>query len=122
MIVDPLDKGAQFGGGGWLPEDPTSPVGPKAVLGMVEEVVEPGANDEEIDRLATQSIAADDDCVPNEPVKPVAKPRPKAVPRSAMSELARPKARNFSEQVETEKKRFSPPAKIRVRTMAGRQC
>src|SRR5690606_29863080 len=48
MIVDPLDKGAQFGGGGWLPEDPTSPVGPKAVLGMVEEVVEPGANDEEI--------------------------------------------------------------------------
>lgn len=122
MIVDPLDKGPRFGGGGWLPDDPLSPFGPRAVLGMVEEADDLGAGRDEIDRLATQAIAADDDCVPKDPVKPAARPKPKAVTRSAMSELARPKARSFSEQVDAEKKRFSPPAKIKVRTMAGRQC
>lgn len=120
MFVDPLEKGPRFGGGGWLPEDPLSPFGPRHVLGMVEEAPGLAGDPQEIDRLATAALAADDDCVPQEPVKPVAKPKPKAVPRSAMSELARPKVRTFSEQVDVEKKRFKAPAKVRV--VAGRQC
>ena len=89
---------------------------------MVEEAEGLAAEREQTDRLATAAIAADDDCVPQDPVKPAPKPTPKAVPRSAMTELARPKVRNFSEQVDTEKKRFNPPAKIKVRAVAGRQC
>ena len=96
--------------------------GPRAVLGVVEEAEDLGPGRDEIDRLATQAIAADDDCVPDDPVKPVAKPKPKALPRSAMTELARPKTRSFSEQVDAEKKRFQAPAKIKVRALAGRQC
>jgi len=122
MIVDPLEKGPSFGGGGWLPEDPVSPFGPRHVLGMVEEAAGLAEERERTDRLAKEAIAAGDDCVPLDPVKPVAKPKPKAVPRSAMTELARPKVRSFSEQVDTEKKRFKPPAKIKVRAVAGRQC
>src|SRR5690606_41925355 len=60
-IVDPLDKGTRFGGGGWLPEDPTSPFAPKAVPGMVEEADDAGPDGEEIDRLAMQAIATDED-------------------------------------------------------------
>jgi len=121
MLVDPLEKGPSFGGGGWLPEDPLSPFGPRHVLGMVEEAQGLADEKEHIDRLAAEAIGASDDCSPVEPVKPpVAKPKPKAVPRSAMSELARPKVRSFSEQVDVEKKRFQAPAKVRV--VAGRQC
>ena len=65
---------------------------------------------------STDAVAADDDCVPAPP-----KPRPKPVKRILPDGLSKP-APSFSEQIDVQKKKFRPPAKVVPTTPPARQC
>jgi hypothetical protein len=64
-----------------------------------------------------RALTKDDDCVP----EPVAKPKPKPVKRILSDGVGKPTG-SFSEQIDVQKKKFKPPAKVVPKAVGARQC
>jgi hypothetical protein len=64
-----------------------------------------------------RAVAKDEDCEPAPPPKP----KPKPVKRILSDALTRPSG-SFTEQIDAQKKKFKPPAKVKPAPVPARQC
>ncbi len=107
-----------------LPRDAFAPFSPERILGVIQGYTEPlkaaAGNSSPIEKAATDTAAANEDCVTvNKPAadrNQVQTIKPKAVRPSVFAKDDPGVGRNFSEQVNQVKRGFKAPAKVRTAT------